>query len=187
MRRGLWCSCIRWALCRTRTGRTWCFPLPTSSSRRTRCERASFISRWRGTTAPCPRWWGGFFWQRRSCGFARGPSGLSCAWRSRMFLRANVRKAARALRRGRLREARTSGSGLPLALRTKAARVLRMGPSRTVSSLRIPLSCPKAPTPSARRFLGALPFGPRATRLPPCSVRSRSTWAFSRFPSRHPF
>lgn len=78
--RGFWCLCARWASCRTRTGRTWCFPSPTSSSRRTRCERASCISRWKEVTAPCPRWWGGFFWQRRSCGFARGPSGLSCAW-----------------------------------------------------------------------------------------------------------
>ena len=123
----------------------------------------------------------------RSCGFARGPSGLSCAWRSRMFLRANVRKVARALRQGRLREARTSGSGLPLALRTKAARVPRMRPPRMVSFLRILPPSPNAPAPSAIRFLGALPFGPRATRLPPCSVRSRSTWAFSRFPSRPPF
>ena len=187
MRRGLWYSCIRWALCRTRTGRTWCFPSPTSSLRRTRCGRASCISCWREVTAPCLRWWGGFFWQRRSCGFARGPSGLSCAWRSRMFLQANMQKAARALRQGRLREARTSGSGLPLALRTKAARVPRMRPPRMVSFLRILPPSPKAPAPSAIRFLGALPFGPRATRLPPCSVRSQSTWAFSRFPSRPPF
>ena len=163
MRHGLWCSCIRWALCRTRTGRTWCFPSPTSSSRRSRCERASCISRWREVTAPCPRWWGGFL---------AATLVWLCAWviwslarlAKSHVLQANVRKAARALRRGRLREARTSGSGLPWALRTKAARVPRMRPPRMVSFLRISPPSPKAPR-SARFTFGALPFGPRATRL----------------------